>query len=139
MKLLNRGASEAALAAGAHAMTDITGFGFLGHAREMAVAQEGVDFRFNLARLPWLPGALRYVEAGSFPGGMGNNLSYFAPYVNFSELVSTLMQVMLWTPDTSGGLLVALSPDAVTPFLAGCPAWHVGEVIPGEGRIQITD
>jgi selenide,water dikinase len=139
MKLLNGGASEAALAAGAHAMTDITGFGFLGHAREMAVAQEGVDFRFNLARLPWLPGALRYGEAGSFPGGMGNNLSYFAPYVTFSEHVSTLMQDMLWTPETSGGLLVALSPDAVTPFLARCPAWHVGEVIPGEGRIQITD
>lgn len=138
MKLLNRGASEAALAAGAHAMTDITGFGLLGHAREMAVAQGGVDFRFYLQRLPWLPGALRYGEAGSFPGGMGNNVAYFAPYVTFSQHVSTLMQDMLWTPETSGGLLVALPPETVEPFLARCPAWHVGEVIPGEGRIQIV-
>ncbi len=138
MKLLNRAASEAAVAVGARAMTDITGFGFLGHAREMAVAQAGVDFRFALEQLPWLPGALRYGEAGSFPGGMGNNLDYFAPFVAFSAHVSPLMQDMLWTPETSGGLLIALSPDAVAPFLARCPAWHVGEVVPGEGRIQIA-
>lgn len=138
MKLLNRTASEAALAAGAHAMTDVTGFGFLGHAREMADAQEGVDFRFFLERLPWLPGADRYGEAGMFPGGMGNNLDYFAPYVTFSEHVSTLMQDLLWTPETSGGLLVALPPSAVGAFLARCPAWHVGEVIPGEGRLRVV-
>lgn len=141
MKQLNRGASEAALAAGAHAMTDITGFGLLGHAQEMGsahAAREGVDFRFSLERLPWLPGARRYGEAGHFPGGMGNNLDYFARYVTFSEHVSTLMQDMLWTPETSGGLLVALPPEAVGAFLARCPAWHVGEVVPGEGRVDVV-
>jgi selenide,water dikinase len=141
MKLLNRSASEAALAAGAHAMTDITGFGFLGHAQEMAAAsavQGGVDFLFHAERLPWLPGARDYGAAGAFPGGMGRNLDHFAPFVAFSAHVSTLVQDMLWTPETSGGLLVALPKEGAGPFLARCPAWLVGEVIPGSGRLQVT-
>jgi len=137
MSTLNRQASEAALHAQAHGMTDITGFGLLGHAHEMA-QQAGVDFRFFVHQLPWLPGALAYGEAGTFPGGKGNNSLFFHPHVTFADGVSELVQDMLWTPETSGGLLVALAPDQVETYLAGCEtAVIIGEVIPGSGRIHV--
>jgi len=136
MKRLNRGAAEAALALDAHGMTDITGFGLLGHSQEMA-RQAEVDFHLDVSRLPWLPGALVYGEAGTFPGGMGRNLDYFQPWVTFSG-VSTLIQDMLWNPETSGGLLVALSPTDVDAYRHRCPyAVVIGEVRPGEGHIYV--
>lgn len=138
MKTLNRQAAEAAQLAGAHGMTDITGFGLLGHAQEMA-SQAGVDFHFNLDQLPWLPGAARYGAAGAFPGGMGRNLDYFAPHVQFDPDIPLLYQDMLWTPETSGGLLIALPPQNVAAFLAACPAGVVvGRVLPGRGRLSVT-
>jgi selenide, water dikinase len=142
MKLLNRDAAAAGLAAGAHAMTDITGFGLLGHAQEMA-SQSGtpepdVDLVFSAGDLPWLPGALDYGAAGNYPGGSGRNHDYFSPSVRFDDGVSLLLQNMLWTPETSGGLLVALDPAAAGAFLDRCPAWQVGHAIPGAGRLQVT-
>ena len=138
MKKLNRDAATAAQLAQAHAMTDITGFGFLGHAHEMAHLG-GVAFRFDLDKLPFLPGALTYGEAGAFPGGMGSNTNYFAPWVTFSG-VNELYQDMLWTPETSGGLLVALDPAQVAIFLAHCPdGVVVGEVISGPaGHLEVV-
>ncbi|MDX1417574.1 MAG: selenide, water dikinase SelD, partial [Candidatus Promineifilaceae bacterium] len=68
MKTLNKVAAEAAQLANASGVTDITGFGLLGHAHEMAEASQ-VDFRLRLDRLPWLPGAISYGTAGAFPGG----------------------------------------------------------------------
>jgi selenide,water dikinase len=118
-------------------MTDITGFGLLGHASEMSRAGS-VDFRFFVDRLRWLPGALGYGEAGAFPGGMANNLHYFARWVTFQEDVPTLMRDMVYTPETSGGLLVALPPQQVTAFQQQCDqAFIVGEVIAGDGRIWV--
>ena len=137
MSTLNRQASQAALSAQAHAMTDITGFGLLGHAHEMA-AQGSVDFRFFAHKLPWLPGALAYGAAGAFPGGRGNNQIFFQPHATFANSVTELVQDMLWTPETSGGLLVAVSPDQVETLQAGCEtAVIIGEVIPGSGHIHI--
>jgi selenide,water dikinase len=137
MKQLNKQASQAAQLAGAHGMTDITGFGLLGHAHEMA-SQAGVDFRFGLDKLPFLPGAVEYGEAGAFPGGKGNNNLFFAPHVTFGEGVSLLMQDMLWTPETSGGLLVAVPPENVETFRDNCDtAVVVGEVVTGNGRIWV--
>ncbi|MCA9875249.1 MAG: selenide, water dikinase SelD, partial [Anaerolineales bacterium] len=137
MSTLNRQASEAALHAQAHGMTDITGFGLLGHAHEMA-QQAGVDFRFFVHKLPWLPGALAYGEAGTFPGGKGNNSLFFHPHVTFADGVPELVQDMLWTPETSGGLLVALAPEQVETYLAGCEtAVIIGNVIPGHGHIYV--
>lgn len=138
MKKLNREAAAAAQLAQAHAMTDITGFGLLGHAHEMAHLG-GVAFRFDLDKLPFLPGALAYGEAGAFPGGMGSNLNYFAPWVMFSG-VNELHQDMLWTPETSGGLLVALDPAQVATFLAHCPdGVVVGEAISGTaGHLEVV-
>jgi selenide, water dikinase len=137
MKLLNRQAAEAAHRAGAQAVTDITGFGLLGHAQEMAGSGQ-VALRFHLSALPWLPGALAYAEAGAFPGGMGRNRDYFTPWVQFAPEVDLLLQDMLWTPETSGGLLVAVAPAAVRAFQAHCPAAViVGEVLPGKGEIIV--
>ncbi len=137
MKRLNRDAARAAAAAHARAMTDITGFGLLGHAQEMA-GRGTTDFRFDLARLPWLPGALDYGRAGSFPGGMDNNAAFFRPHVTFAEGIDWLYQDMLFTPETSGGLLVAVPPQGVPIFLAALPdAAVIGRVTAGEGRIWI--
>lgn len=137
MKQLNRQAAEAAQLASATAVTDITGFGLLGHAYEMA-AQAGAQFRFQLERLPWLPGAITYGEMGAFPGGMGNNMHFFAEHVQFGGNVSRLMQDMLFTPETSGGLLVSLSSSEVGRFLAVCPtAMVVGDVLRGPGSVLV--
>ena len=137
MKRLNRDAARAAVAAGARAMTDITGFGLLGHAQEMA-RQGATDFRFDLARLPWLPGALDYGRAGAFPGGMGNNAAFFRPQVTFAAGIDFLYQDMLFTPETSGGLLITVPPTGVSLFLAALPdAAVVGRVTAGEGHIWI--
>jgi selenide,water dikinase len=137
MKQLNRQAAEAALAVGASAMTDITGFGLLGHAAEMARAS-GIDFRFFARQLAWLPGALGYGEAGAFPGGMANNRQHFAHWVTFGAGVPLLIQDMVYTPETSGGLLVALPPGRVAAFRELCPgAFVVGESVAGSGRIWV--
>lgn len=137
MKKLNRAASVAALAHEAHAMTDITGFGLIGHAQEMAI-QSHVDFRLRVGAVPWLIGALDYGEAAAFPGGMNNNREYFGRWVTFGEGVKPLMQDMLFTPETSGGLLIALHPDKVETFREQIPeAVIVGEVTPGNGRVWI--
>lgn len=138
MATLNKQASEAAHLAQAHSMTDITGFGLLGHAHEMA-AQGNVDFRFFADKLPWLPGALGYGEADAFPGGRGNNMIFFQEHVTFGGNVSQLIQDMLWTPETSGGLLVAVAPEMVETYIEACEtAIVVGEVITGKGHIQVA-
>ncbi len=137
MKTLNKDAAEAAQVANATSLTDITGFGLIGHAHEMAHLGE-VDFHIQLETLPWLPGALRYGEAGAFPGGMGRNLEYFGPWTKFGSGVSQLVQDMLMTPETSGGLLVALPADQVETFTAHCEtAVTIGHVTTGAGFIHI--
>ena len=115
MKQLNKAAAGAAIAASAHAMPDITGFGLLGHAHEMAHHGD-VSFVFEADKLPWLPGAIGYGERGIFPGGKGRNLMHFTPHVRFADNVSDLYQDMLWTPETSGGLLIALAPGDLDQF-----------------------
>ena len=137
MKALNKDAAMAAQVVNASAVTDITGFGLLGHAREMT-AQGNVDFRFFLDQLPWLPGAVSYGRAGAFPGGMGNNMRFFEQYIIFGGGVGSLMQNMLFTPETSGGLLVAVAPEMVERFQERCAdAIVVGEVIPGKGSVHV--
>ena len=137
MSTLNRQAARAAEKANAHSMTDITGFGLLGHAHEMAKAGNS-NFHFDLDKLPWLPGAINYGEMNIFPGGMGNNMHFFAPVVRFGDGVSQLYQDMLFTPETSGGLLVAVAPEMVDVYRAGCEtAVVVGRVTDGDGVIFV--
>lgn len=138
MKRLNKQAAEAALAVGAHAMTDVTGFGLLGHALEM-VGDAPITFRFTAEALPWTPGALRYGELGAFPGGMGRNRMHFYERVTFDPGATELIEQLLWTPETSGGLLVAVAPDSAEKYIDLChTAVVVGEVEPGDGRLVVA-
>ncbi|HUX68854.1 MAG TPA: selenide, water dikinase SelD [Terriglobales bacterium] len=110
MRRLNRAASEAALAAGAHAATDVTGFGLLGHAREMARAS-GVHLRLRAAAMPLLPGArLHALSAQS--QGLHNNQAFAAASVDFAPAVPDDLRALLFDPQTSGGLLLSLPPGA---------------------------
>ncbi|MDX1616808.1 MAG: AIR synthase-related protein, partial [Candidatus Promineifilaceae bacterium] len=118
-------------------VTDITGFGLLGHAHELAHLSN-VALRIDVGQLRFLPGAVDYGRAGAFPGGMANNLAYFGPWVRFASSVDQLMQDMLWTPETSGGLLVAVKPDAVDRFRELCPADIIGSVMEGNGQIEVV-
>lgn len=138
MKTLNRQAAEAAQTAGATSLTDITGFGLLGHAHEMAHLSL-VNFHIELDKLSWLPGARQYAEADAFPGGAWRNLDYFAPWVEFGPDVSPVMQNMLYTPETSGGLLASVPPENVAAFIEQCEtAVPIGTVEVGDGRIIVN-
>jgi len=133
---LNRGAAELAQQVTFHAMTDITGFALLGHAYEMA-SQSGVRFRFDFERLPFLPGAKEYADLWLFPGGACNNQRTFESHISFNGLEEE-MQMLLFTPETSGGLLIALPPEEADRLeslyrQAGQPVWRVGDVVVGDG------
>jgi selenide,water dikinase len=137
MMRLNRVASQAARAAGARSATDITGFGLIGHASEMAEAA-GVRFRIRFDALPWLPGALGYAEAWVFAGGAHNNHAFYNPLVTYTRPVLDWQETLLHDPQTSGGLLVAVAPERVDVFLAfgaerAQSAWVIGEVAEGAG------
>jgi selenide,water dikinase len=139
MKLLNNGAADAADMAGVTSMTDVTGFGLLGHAHEMAHLGL-VDFRIFNSRLNWLPGVEIYARKGAFPGGKDSNRDYFMPWVRFGTGVSQLMKDSLWTPETSGGILAAVPPENLKTFLGYYPSTLViGEVIEGDGHIEVAD
>ena len=137
MKRLNRQAARVIQQVGVHACTDVTGFALLGHAYEMA-EKSGVQLRFHLERLPFLAGALQYAEQQLFPGGTSNNQRAYEHAVRFGPGISEEMQLLLYTPETSGGLLVAVPPerlDTLTGLFAdaGHPCWVVGDVVEGEG------
>lgn len=137
MKRLNNIASSRAVATGVRAGTDITGFGLLGHADEIA-AKSGVRLVFDAASLPWLDGALAYAAQGIHTGGNGRNQEHFAAGVTFADTVDPVVRQTLWESETSGGLLLCLAPDAVSGYLAACaaddqPTWQVGTVTAGTG------
>jgi selenide,water dikinase len=142
MTVLNRAASRAMVAAGAHAATDITGFALLGHASEMA-EHGGVRLCFSKERLPFVEGAHDYAMDWLFPAGSHNNRAYYGPGVEFSDGISEEEQVLLFTPETSGGLLIALAPESLKTFQKYCAeegqeAWEVGWVEEGAGvRVEL--
>jgi selenide,water dikinase len=106
---LNRRASERMVQFGAHACTDITGFGFIGHALELASASR-VGLRIQAERIPLLPGALEYGGMGLIPAGAYSNRNYFSCKVEGDPRVSSLLIDLLYDPQTSGGLLISLPP-----------------------------
>lgn len=133
MLSLNRRAAEAASALGLRSATDITGFGLIGHASEMLVPGEGVGFRFDFARLPFLPGALRMAEEWVYPGGAHNNREHFAPQARFDGL-EEWQELLCFAPETSGGLLVIVPSADEAAYLAAVEgAVTIGEVVAGEG------
>jgi selenide,water dikinase len=116
MLTLNRVAAEALYGLEVHAVTDVTGFGLLGHAREMAMASS-VSLEIQSARVPLLPGALDYARAGALAGGLHNNRDFVLSCVEGSSPLDDL----LYDPQTSGGLLVALPPDQALLFATRFP------------------
>ena len=139
MLALNRDASGAARGVGVTACTDITGFGLLGHGSEMAT-KSGARLRISAGAVPLLPGALGYAERGLLPGGLGRNREHFASEggVTVAPGVPPAVESLLWDPQTSGGLLIAL-PAALAGALrsafdiVGRPLWEIGEVVAGDG------
>jgi selenide,water dikinase len=137
MKTLNRRAAELIQQVGVHATTDVTGFALLGHGYEVA-ERSGVELRFHLDKLPFLEGATRYAAQGLFPGGTCRNEEAYAHGVTFDPGISEEIRQLLYTPETSGGLLVSVAPDKAEPLTAlfaqeGHPCWVVGEVTTGLG------
>ena len=141
MVQLNRTASLAAREAGAHAATDITGFGLIGHALEMAT-QARLQFRFSYRALPFLPGAVDYAREWIFAGGAETNEKAARDHVQFEAELADYERMLLFDPQTSGGLLMALAPQRVTDFMDDMarqdqPAWQIGEVALGAGIVVI--
>jgi selenide,water dikinase len=147
MAELNRAASEAlqeiqekaGAASPIHAVTDITGFGLLGHAREMALGDlrrniEAVSLEIDHSAVRYLPGALEAAREGFLPGGLKNNRDFIGDCVGFAESVPQEYRDLLLDPQTSGGLLIAISPKSAESAISALErrsvsARRVGEVI----------
>jgi selenide,water dikinase len=133
MRRLNRAASESAVAAGARAATDITGFGLLGHASEVADSSE-VTFLIHAPAVPLMSGVSEYADQWIFPGGSSNNFRTFGPLALFEDGINEEQKMILADAQTSGGLLISLSPDRLDRFSdemvrRDAPWWRIGEVV----------
>ncbi len=113
---LNRRASEIALEFRVSAMTDITGFGLVGHASEVARAS-GISVEIDHRRLPVLDGALEYSKAGYCAGGLTSNREYYSQHVRITDTVSPAYSDLVFDPQTSGGLLIFVHPDDAEPLI----------------------
>lgn len=144
MSRLNADASNLAVMHAVRGATDITGYGLLGHASEMAEAS-AVSLHFHLRALPLLAGAEKYVQRGFIPGGSADNRLFFAPGVRFDEGIDEYARMLLFDAQTSGGLLLCLPPEALDSYLdearaQDIAAWVIGEVEPGAGiEVDLAD
>jgi selenide,water dikinase len=147
MAELNRAASEAlqeiqdqaGTAPPIHAVTDVTGFGLLGHAREMALGDskrniEPVSFEIEHSAISFLPGACEAAREGFLPGGLKNNRDFIGDCVGFGESIPQEYRDLLFDPQTSGGLLIAISPESADAAISslvchGVSASRIGKVI----------
>lgn len=144
MLMLNDQAAQAMKEVGVNACTDVTGFGLLGHLREMLVAS-GVAAKLFASRIPVLEGALDLAAQKVFPGGARSNRRFVEPFVHYDEAISEPMKVLLCDPQTSGGLLISVSADKAEVLLERLWAYQVtkasviGEVLPnGKGEVWIS-
>ena len=117
-----------------HALTDITGFGLIGHAREMALASN-VSLVFQSANIAVLEGALDCIHAGYIPGGLKANRDFAECLVGYDESVPADIRTLLFDPQTAGGLLISVSAEEAGRLVralhdAGVPAVEIGEVLP---------
>ncbi len=137
MQRLNRQAGELAREFDVRSGTDITGYSLLGHGLEMAEAS-GVRFQLDYERIPFVSCAARYAAAYTFPGGAADNRLYFQERVDFAEGISENQMMLLFDPQTSGGLLMAVDAERLPDLLrraqeVGQPLWEIGEVTSGSG------
>ena len=137
MKRLNRETGQLAVDCGLKSATDITGFGLLGHASEIAQASGvGLDFEYN--QIPFIDAFHKFARAFTFPGGASDNKLYFEWQVSFDLALNDAEQMLLFDPQTSGGLLMCVPEDKVGNFqkLAnerGILVWEIGVVSPEPG------
>jgi len=126
-----------------HALTDVTGFGLIGHAREMALASN-VSMIFHSNKIPAIDGALDCIHAGYIPGGLNANRDFAECVVTYEESVPADIRTLLFDPQTAGGLLISVSAEdaeRLTKTLqdAGVAAVEIGEVLPvTKPMIRIT-
>ena len=137
MSRLNKSAGQLAVEFGVRGGTDITGFGFLGHAMEMSEASD-VSLHIDYAALPFLSGARSYAEKGIFPGGAFDNKGHFEKNVRLAPNLDEPAQMLLFDPQTSGGLLFGVARETLPMLEARAkeldqPIWVIGEVKPGKG------
>ncbi len=139
MGTLNRDAAEALQTVGPHAVTDITGFGLAGHAAEMADAS-GCVVEIDLGRLPVLPGALEAAATGLVPAGAGKNRTSLAQVLEIEDGADELRVDLALDPQTSGGLLAAVSPGDVDRLVRRLPdSAVVGRVVEGRaGAVRLV-
>lgn len=131
MLRLNREAADAMATVEAHAATDVTGFGLLGHLHYLARAS-GVAARVEAAAVPMLPGAEALADAGEVPGGTRANERFLASRVNWPPSLPAARQVVLCDAQTSGGLLIAVAPPEADRLLKGLNDRGVGGHLIGE-------
>jgi selenide,water dikinase len=125
------------VATGVHALTDVTGFGLIGHLREMLLASENVSAELHLERIPLIEGAMECVRAGYIPGGLNANREFAECVVDYKGNISDELKALLFDPQTSGGLLIAVAEDRAAELVeelnaAGVNATEIGEVHPGK-------
>jgi selenide,water dikinase len=140
MTTLNALGARIASEHGATGMTDVTGFGLLGHLHKMVLAS-GMDAEVEAGAVPILPGATELAEQGIASGGGRHNLEWVRPYLDSAGATAVTL-TLLSDPQTSGGLLIGLAQDETTVALArlhdaGLEAAVIGEVSPGTGRIAL--
>tara|TARA_R110002096_G_scaffold16898_12_gene58105 strand:- start:49716 stop:50702 length:987 start_codon:yes stop_codon:yes gene_type:complete len=140
MSMLNKAAAEAAMAFDIHACTDVTGFGLLGHLRE--VLSSDLDALLHLSSIPILPGTYELAKAGFVPGGSRRNLATLEDVLTADDAITSIDQEILSDAQTSGGLLFALSSNEASQLVAACKAAGltaavIGEVSAGVGKIHL--
>lgn len=137
MKRLNKDAALLAMEFDLRAGTDVTGFSLLGHAYEMSQASK-VRIQFTNQDIPFVSCAMKYAQMWTFPGGASDNRLFYGKYINFSSGIHEENQMLLFDPQTSGGLLIGVPKDKLDKFLkkaeeTNVPAWVIGFVLEGEG------
>jgi selenide,water dikinase len=145
MTTLNKMAAEAAaeVGAGVHGATDVTGFGLMGHSREV-VRAGNISMRIEAAKVPLLPGAIECVQAGCVPGGLKANRDFAECMVEYGPGVDEVTKTLLYDPQTAGGLLLSIAPEAADRYIdtfkkMGGVATMIGEILPqGKPAIQVV-
>ncbi len=134
MLTLNRAAAEALAKLNVHGCTDVTGFGLLGHAREMALASD-VTVEISASSVCFLPGAIEYSKLGAHSGGLKNNREFVETCVSMPSEIPEEIQALLYDPQTSGGLLVSLDEEDAKKLLEMRPeAYVIGRVKHRSGK-----
>ena len=136
MKRLNRTASRILASHGVSACTDVTGFSVLGHGLELA-RKSRIGLRLHMTAVPFVDGALAAGEAGAFPGGTKNNRTAYAASVRFDPGITELTRQLLFSPETSGGLLAAVSSAETGRCLAELRGAGIAAAVIGEADTAV--